>query len=114
MLRMRWTVKWLALAVCVALNAAAQVNIETVSVGDAGNPADSGACGAVSCPIDIGVFAATEGQYADLLSAVTLLDLIEPLRSPQAVNDCVHADPVRQARTDLATAKEAQCRIAAS
>jgi len=62
--------------VCVAVTVASlgasawAVNIETVPVGNPGNPADSTGYGTVNYQYNIGKYEVTAGQYRDFLNAV--------------------------------------------
>jgi formylglycine-generating enzyme required for sulfatase activity len=65
----------LALAVLLfAFPAQAEVNIEWVTVGDAGNAADTTGYGAVSYEYQIGKYEVTNAQYAEFLNAVAAAD----------------------------------------
>jgi len=62
-------------AVLLAAGAAqADITIETVPVGNAGNAADAPGYGAVSYEYNIGKYEVTAGQYKDFLNAVAATD----------------------------------------
>ena len=62
-------------AVCAcAVTASADVIIDTVTVGNAGNLADSTGYGAVDYTYNIGKYEVTAGQYAEFLNAVADTD----------------------------------------
>ena len=64
-----------AAAVCVSLvSGASAIDIETVSVGNAGNAADSTTYGTVSYEYNIGKYEVTAGQYTAFLNAVAATD----------------------------------------
>ena len=64
-----------AAAVCVSLvSGASAIDIETVSVGNTGNAADSTTYGTVSYEYNIGKYEVTAGQYTVFLNAVAATD----------------------------------------
>jgi sulfatase modifying factor 1 len=63
----------LFIALVWAVSASA-ITIETVPVGDAGNPATSGERGGVSYPYYIGKYEVTVGEYTAFLNAVAATD----------------------------------------
>lgn len=68
-----------AATVCVSLvsSASAAITIETVLVGNPGNPADSTGYGAVDYTYNIGKYEVTAGQYTAFLNAVAATDIYE-------------------------------------
>ncbi len=65
----------IAATVCATLvSIASAAIIETVGVGNVGNPPDTTGFGAVSYAYDIGKYEVTAGQYAEFLNAVAATD----------------------------------------
>lgn len=61
-------------AVLVCSPGAHAVVIETVDIGNLGNPADTGGLGTVDYGYQIGTYEVTAGQYAEFLNAVAAAD----------------------------------------
>jgi formylglycine-generating enzyme required for sulfatase activity len=89
-------VSWLGRAVCAAVvcaglvsAASAQVNIETVPVGNPGNPDDThwGRYGGVDYEYNIGKYEVTAGQYCEFLNAVASTEDTHWLYSFDMVDD---------------------------
>lgn len=71
-------IRLLALAILLfAFPAQAVVNIDWVTVGGAGNPADDTGYGAVSDPYRISKFEISDSQYAEFLNAIAATDTFQ-------------------------------------
>ena len=77
---------WAAFALTSSLQAQPLVNIETVTVGDAGNAADATGYGAVGYEFNIAKYEVTIGQYTTFLNAVAATDTYSLYNPNMATN----------------------------